>query len=186
MNPSPRQFRTRTTIAACAALFLAAALALPAAAQKPKPAPKPHPAHQRFAPQPTYLLDFTVRQLRDGRVINQRRFDLMAAVGQEAAQAQSQNTIIPSGRGNPQQVGISIFAYLSTLHRGVTPTLTLRARITSVGAKLGSSGPRVVHHLNTVASAAVRVGVPVTLAKISDVGSSDQYEITVTAFLQKP
>ncbi len=185
MNSSSRQSRPRAAIAACAALFLAAAFALPAAAQKPKPAPKPHPAHQRFAPPATYQLDFTVRQVRDGRVINQRQFDLMTAVGSRSAQAQSQNTIV-RGSGNPQQVGVTIAAWLQTQHRGVTPTLTFNASITSVGTRTPASRPRVVHNFTAAGSAVVPPGLPVTLAKISDVGSSDQYEIIVTAIPQKP
>ncbi len=185
MTPSPRQSRAPMAVAACAALFLAAALALPAAAQKPKPAPNPHPAPERFSPPATYRLDFTVRQLRDGRVINQRRFDLMAAVNQRGAEARSENFVFPS-HGPAQRVGIEIFANLSATGIGVVPTLTLQAHITRVARRIGASGPRVVHHFSATASAAVRAGVPVTLAKISDVSSTDQYEIIVTAIPQKP
>lgn len=191
MNPSPRQFRTRTTIAACAALFLAAALALPAAAQKPKPTPEPHPA-----PHTVYRLDYVIRQLRGGRVINQRRYELLAREGSGEATLSVGNRVpiitgVPTGGIQYIPVGMYITAQISPGPR--VPVLNTQVKLTAMRAKAAGSGtgnPLTNNPALKAFSVEVTVGVipsaAMTLATLDDVTSNDRYQISVTAIPQKP
>ena len=191
MNPSPCPSRARMAVAACAALFLAAALALPAAAQKPKPAPKPHPAQHTV-----YQLDYTIRQLRGGKVINARHYDLLAREASREATLHVGNHVpiitgVSTGSIQYIPIGVSITAQISPGPHGAV--LDTHVRLTAVGSKAAASGadnPLMNNPVPKGFSAGVTVGVipgaAMTLATLDDVTSNDRYQISVTAIPQKP
>ncbi len=191
MNPSLRPSRARMAVAACAALFLATALALPAAAQKPKPAPKPHPA-----PHTVYRLDYTIRQLRGGKVINARHYDLLAREASGRATLRVGNHVpiitgVSTGDVQYIPIGVSITARILPGPRGAV--LDTNVRFTAVGPKAAGSGagnPLMSNPVTKGFSAEVTVGVipgaAMTLATMDDVTSNDRYQISVTAIPQKP
>lgn len=185
MNSSPRPSRARMAVAAWWVLFLAVALALPAAAQKPKPAPKPHPA-----PHTVYRLDYVIRQLRGGKVINQRRYELLAREpGESSLHVGNHVPIVTStGSGSVQymSVGVSINARVSELHG--SPGLNSYIQFSSTGAEAVGSGTKdpVTKGFSADIVASIRPNVPTVLATLDDVTSNDRYQIFVTAIPQKP
>lgn len=191
MNPSPRQSRARMAVAACAPLFLAAALALPAAAQKVKPTPKPHPA-----PHTVYRLDYVIRQLRGGKVINQRRYELLVQEGGERAKLSVGNRIpIITGEtsGDIQYVPVGMYITAQVLAGPGAPVLDTQVKLAAVAARAAGNGggnPRANDPVIKAFSVTVKVGVipgaTMTLATMDDVTSNDRYQILVTAVPQRP
>ncbi len=191
MNPSPRQSRARMAVAACAPLFLAAALALPAAAQKPNPAPTPQPT-----PHTVYRLDYTVRQLRGGRVINARHYELLAREGSSEATLRVGNHVpiitgVATGDVQYIQVGVLITARILVGSRGAV--LHTHVSLSTVGARPAGNGagnPLVNNPVTKGFSADTTVGIvpgaTMTLAMMDDVTSNDRYQILVTAVPQRP
>ena len=191
MNPSLRPSRARMAVAACAALFLATALALPAAAQKPKPAPKPHPA-----PHTVYRLDYTIRQLRGGKVINQRRYELLAQEDNRGATLSVGNRVpIITGvrSGDMQYIPVGMYITAQVLAGPGAPVLDTQVKLAAVAAKAAGNGggnPLANNPVIKAFSVTVKVGVipgaTMTLATMDDVTSNDRYQISVTAIPQKP
>lgn len=163
-------------------LLVALAVAAPIWAQKPQPcpAPKANPARQ------TYRLEFTVQQLRAGRVINQRKYELLvaSAAGYHWSQINVGNRV-PVGRDKGeteyQDVGFGLRAQLT----GPGPLL-VHVSIDTLGPKTAADGEPVVRHISADISTAIRPNVPTVLATIADTGSNDQYRISLLAVPLQP
>ena len=191
MNSSPRPSRARMAVAAWWVLFLAVALALPAAAQKPKPTPKPHPA-----PHTVYRLDYVIRQLRGGKVINQRSYELLAEEGNREATLQVGNRVpIITGEpsGDMQYIPVGMYITAQMLPGPGAPVLDTQVKLAAVAAKApgnGDGNPMANNPVIKTFSVRVTVGVipgaAMRLATMDDVTSNDRYQISVTATPQKP
>lgn len=171
-------------------LLAALALSVPIWAQKPAPCPAP----KATAPG-AYRLDFTVRQLRNGRVINERQYDLTVAVGVGDAYMRSQNRVTAStdkdGQYKTYEIGFNLGARLIGPQelgpKRTAPVLQANVNISSLeGGKIIPPSQPVVREIIASMSAVVRPNVPIPLATIGDVSTGDQYEITVVAIPQRP
>ncbi|MGH9535344.1 MAG: hypothetical protein ACRD2E_10850 [Terriglobales bacterium] len=172
--------RCRTSLAAAA---LAAVIILPARAQKPSPCPAPKPA-----PQIAYRLDYTIQQIRGGRAINARHYDLLVREGGQQGSLRVGNRIpMVTGSGAQikyAQVGVSIYAMVVTRPGG--PVLESDVSVTSASAKNPAEFPvgPVTKGFSMDTSAPIHPNSPMVLATMDDVSSNDQFRVSVTAIPQ--
>ncbi|MGH9507097.1 MAG: hypothetical protein ACRD13_09265 [Terriglobales bacterium] len=162
-------------------LLVALAVAVPIWAQLPPGVP----VHRKASPAQTYRLEFTVQQLRAGRVINQRKYEILAAPADRAGSRVDSSSQIPVGTDKGEtvykRVGFTLDAYW-----GPQGVLMVSASIGSLGRESTASGQPVVRHISAKVSTAIRPNVPTVLATIADTGSNDQYRISLLAVPLQP
>src|SRR5664279_1471994 len=157
--------------------FLLAALPLIAQEAAPR---NPNP------PRHFYRLTYVLKELDEGKMVNQRSFALAGSTGERYTSRMRAGSRFPVREGdktNYLDVGVNIDNRLEDTPEGLAMDLT--AEISSAGTEAATSGGApVIRQLKTNVQAAVAPNKPTLLFTIDDPASHHRFELEVTAVPQ--
>ncbi len=156
----------------CLAMLAAAAGSV--VAQNPEPPKPPEPAHY-------YKLEFVVKEVEGGKVVNARSYMTSIATGNEIASIRTGSKLVVEPAPGQMQyldVGVSLDCQNARELQGAL-ALYVRADISSVS---GPASPKPVIRQNKWnAAAVVPINKPTLLFSSDDVASKGQMQVELTA-----
>lgn len=127
-----------------------------------------------------YRLDFSVKELEDGKTINTRQYSLN--LNADDANEIKIGTRVPveTGQGNFQyiDVGTNIWCRIGERSDGIP--LSVRAEISNFAIPDQATGHPVIRQLKINASTLALLGKPMTVGSVDDPNSKRQFQLEVT------
>jgi hypothetical protein len=152
-----------------------------AAASNPSPEAKAAPAAEKSVH--AYRLDFSVKELEDGKTINTRQYSMNLQA--DDANEIKIGTRVPVETGQSQfqymDVGTSIWCRIGERSEGIP--LSLKAEISNFAIAEQSSGHELhplIRQLQIKASTLAQLGKPMVVGSVDDPNSKRQFQLEVT------
>jgi hypothetical protein len=160
-----------------ATLVLAAVPVLAQEVMTPKP-----PAPRHF-----YKLTYVLKELDQGKVVNQREFVLACSTGDRYASRMRAGSRIPVGQADKfsyVDLGINLDTHLEDVPEGLALDVTAEVSSPTTELPANSVSP-AIRQMRTNALAVVAMSKPTTLFNIDDPASRHRFELDVTAVPQR-
>ena len=148
-----------------------------------KGAAVPAAMHEAEKPVHAYRLDFSVKELEDGKTINTRQYSMNLQA--EDANEIKIGTRVPIETGQGQftymDVGTNIWCRIGERSEGIP--LSVRAEISNFAIAEQSSGHDLhplIRQLQIKASTLAQLGKPMVVGSVDDPNSRSQFELEVT------
>lgn len=127
-----------------------------------------------------YRLDFSVRELEDGKTINTRQYSLNMNVDDANEIKIGTRVPVESGQGQYQyiDVGTSIWCRIGERSDGIP--LSVKAEISNFAIPDHESGHPVIRQLKISASTLALLGKPMIVGSVDDPNSKRQFQLEVT------
>lgn len=159
------------------------AAAQEATSEKSEKEAKPAPATKPVA---VFRLDYTIREMEDGKVLNSRKYTLMTKEGNDWARSRVGSRVaLPTGKEDSQlmwqDVGMNIDCRVH--EQGETVLVDSRVDSSSIAPRElgpGANPNPVIRHVSSDDTGAVSLGKPTIIGSMDDVTSNHRFEIEVT------
>jgi 3D (Asp-Asp-Asp) domain-containing protein len=127
-----------------------------------------------------YRLDFSVRELEEGKTINTRQYSLNLNADDSNEIKIGTRVPVESGQGQYQyiDVGTSIWCRIGERSEGIP--LSVRAEISNFAVPDHETGHPVIRQLKIDASTLALLGKPMIIGSVDDPNSKRQFQLEVT------
>jgi hypothetical protein len=131
-----------------------------------------------------YRVDYTIREMEDGKVLNSRKYTLMAKEGGDWARSRVGSRVsVPTGKETFQVQNVGMNIDCAVHEQGETILLDSRIESSNLappGAGESTDSNPILRQVSSNVTAAVSLGKPAIIASLDDVTSNHRFEIEVT------
>jgi len=149
-------------------------------AEQAKPTGEPKAVAAPEKPVHAYRLDFSVRELEEGKTINTRQYSLNLNADDSNEIKIGTRVPVESGQGQYQyiDVGTSIWCRIGERSDGIP--LSVKAEVSNFAIPDHESGHPVIRQLKIDASTLALLGKPMIVGSVDDPNSKRQFQLEVT------
>jgi 3D (Asp-Asp-Asp) domain-containing protein len=149
-------------------------------AEQAKPAVETKAGATTEKPVHAYRLDFSVKELEDGKTINTRQYSMNMQADDNNEIKIGTRVPVESGQGQYQyiDVGTSIWCRIGERSEGIP--LLVKAEVSNFAIPDHESGHPVIRQLKIDASTLALLGKPMIVGSVDDPNSKRQFQLEVT------